>query len=251
MSDQLRFNVSSGRTDHEARNLSNELYNKEIRFYQVFTPRYDPRAVIFMFSHTSEKEKLLNLENLNEILRKCNCTLHSPGSNDPKEKSDRSIFLWNLSPGHFICYTIEDGNDVDETLDSVMLNMVNDIKEEVGKRGMQILEHHFIQHRPQDNPRGLKLTFCNIDQAKKFLAEDTSIRSGVLLARFKKQDVHIPIKQCKICRMTNHRAGDRNCRGTPRCPRCTSRDHTQPTMYCQPKCFSCGEGHSPALTDAP
>ena len=152
--------------------------------------------------------------------------------------------MWNLSPVHFIQYTIEDGNSVDETLNMVVTNFIEDIKTEVGKRGMKIEDHHFIQHNPDDVPKNLKLTFETREQAKKFLNEDTSIRSGVLLKRFKKPDEHIPIRQCKICRNTNHRAGDYKCTRVLRCPRCLSRDHSQPTTSCRPMCWTHKEGHS-------
>ena len=131
--------------------------------------------------------------------------MHIPTPSDSLLRSEKSIFLWNLSPVYFYFYTKEDGHHEDETLADAMLNMIEDIKTEVQKRDMQITEHHFIQHNPNDVPTNLKLTFASKEQAKMFREEDTSTLTGILLAKYKKFDQHIPIRQCKVCWKTDRR----------------------------------------------
>ena len=246
MSTQQRLCCTSGSTKSAAIKLSRQLADNGIFPYHIFTPRYEPRDIIIKFSHIDKKNELLNHEKLLEILVDCNCSLHTPTRSDVVDRSERSIFLWNLNPVFFFFVTREDGYEVDETLEQVMNETIEDIKSSVTQREMEITDHHFIQHNSNDVPRTLKLTFASIAQAKKFCEEDTNTSRGRFPAKFKKFDQHVPIKQCKICRMTDHRAGDTKCDKTPRCPRCLDPSHTQPldNNMCIPKCWTHGRGHS-------
>ena len=223
-----------------------ELSLKDIASTQSFTPRYDPKAImiIITFEDEKEKDKLLNLPYLDRLLTSIDVEVFKITPSNTLSRSEKIIFLWNLNPVNFYLYNIEEGNSIDETMDMKKKEMIEDITERIKHLGMIVTEHHFIQHDANAVPRALKITFESKEQANKFLKEDTQTRCRVLLSRSKKFNQHIPIKQCRICRKTNHREGDSTCRCDLRCPTCLSTEHSQPKDNCRPYCWIHKESHS-------
>ena len=65
-------------------------------------------------------QKLAKTHDTRVILKKHKVKLHKPIPSDTIEKSQRTIFMWNLNPSFFFCYTTEDGP---ETLEQKMDQM--------------------------------------------------------------------------------------------------------------------------------
>ena len=231
-----------------AHSLALELTSLDINHFDFYIPRYNTKMIVFKYNSLALKNKLLNYRDLEQLKRRYKFTLHRPIPSDTIDKSSRTIFVWNLNPSFFFCDTTEDGP---ETLDMKMSQMLQDLKFRLGTKDLNITDHHFIK---QDNkpPQSLKLTFESADQASRFNAEDTITRCEMLLARSKKFDQHVSIRQCGVCRKTDHYRGDPNkCDQKQRCPRCLSEDHSSPQVGCIPTCWTHRIGHSTGSEKCP
>ena len=124
-----------------------------------------------------------------------------------------------------------------------MDQMILDLKSRTAAKNLIIVDHHFIQYDGKP-PRTLKVTFENAEQASRDNPESIKTKLGMLLARSKKFDQHVSIRQCGVCRKTDHRRGDTNCDKKDRCPRCLSEDHITPEASCVPTCWTHKRGHS-------
>ena len=90
----------------------------------------------------------------------------------------------------------------------------------------------------------MSITFKDLEIADKFLAEDTHFDLGIIHAKNKNKHLHVPPKQCSICKKNSQRRGDSGCDGKRRCPRCLSQSHFTPSETCIPICWTHGRGHS-------
>ena len=222
----LRLALTEGNINQAINKLSTTLGGNDLRAEDYFPAPYDKdKIVIIRFVDEQQKTALLSHENFNTWLHDCKLSQIVNRPNTSAEISERSIFIWGI-PGYlFTLFTQADGMEEDETLDVKKEQIIDDLKSSLTPKGMKITDYHFIQRDPTDIPRNMRLTFENTDQAKKFLEEDTPCMHLTLPAYRKKKDRHIPIRQCKICRMTSHRQGDSVCDLIKRCPQCLSRTH--------------------------
>ena len=228
--------------------LALELTELSIHHYDFYVPRYNTKMIVFKYNSLTNKNKLLNLNVLENIMRRHKVKLHNPTPSDTIEKSSRTIFVWNLNPSLFFCHTTEDGL---ETLDMKMSQLIQDLKSKLATRDLKLVDHHFIRQDDKP-PKSVKLSFENADQASRFNSEDTATRCGMLLARSKKFDQHVSIRQCGVCRKTDHYRGDPNkCDHKQRCPRCLSEDHASPQVGCVPTCWTHRVGHSTGSEKCP
>ena len=178
-----------------AHSLALELTSLDINHYDFYVPRYNTKMIVFKYNSLANKDKLLNYRDLEQLKRRYKFKLHRPIPSDTIDKSSRTIFVWNLNPSFFFCDTTEDGP---ETLDMKMSQMLQDLKFRLGTKDLNITDHHFIKQYNKP-PQSLKLTFESADQASRFNSEDTVTRCGMLLARSKKFDQHVSIRQCGVC----------------------------------------------------
>lgn len=118
-----------------------------------------------------------------------------------------------------------------------------------------IESHHFITHQDQHGrklaPKSMRITFKNKEIAKKFIQTDSHFSLGYIMKNQKTWHTDINIIQCKVCRKVGHRRGNPRCDGKPRCPRCLSESHYQPTEDCTPVCHEHGSGHSTGSDKCP
>ena len=191
--------------------IAAEFIQNNIHHYDYYIPRFNPKMIIFKYQTAESKTKLLNLPSLNDILRKYNLTVHLPTPSNTIEKANRTIFVWNLNPNFFF-------HENDETLEIKLTQFIDDLKPRLSDRGLNLEQYHFIQPERTSVPKSVKITFTNKEQANKFCMEDTTTRLGVLLARSKKFDQFVSIKQCAVCRKTDHHKGDPKCKDGDRCP---------------------------------
>ena len=220
---QAKFVSTAGISQASAQLLAADLVYHGFNHYDYYVPRFNPKMIIFKYSFAATRDQLLKFQQLNDILRKYKCVPHTPIPSQTIGKSEKTIFMWNLNPNYFYCRTTEDGSETNESLDNKKDQLIADIKMRVANRNLSIIDHHFIPHDPTITPKSLKLTFSTKEQADQFNNEDTTTRLGVLLARSKKFDQFVSIRQCAVCRKTDHHKGDPKCDGEDRCPRCLSK----------------------------
>ena len=220
---QIKFvhaSVVSAATAHIFAPKLMELNFAHIDFYIA---RYNPKMIIFKYDSDITKNQVLSSPVLPDILLNYHFSIHKPTPSATIEKSLRTIIVLNLNPSYFFCHTTDEGT---ETLDNKKTQLVQDIKARISTRNMKISDFHFIQKDENTPLRTLKLTFSTKEEATKFNDENTTTSLGVLLARSKKFDQHVPIRQCGVCRKTDHRRGDpTKCDKKDRCPRCLSQQH--------------------------
>ena len=185
---QLRFKCTEGSPRYAADGLA-RIFNKgehNIRFIEHYIPKHESRTIICKFETDEDREKAENLPELDAYLTRFKCVRHRPAPGNSVEKALRTIFIWNLSPVYFYTYTRRDGHHIDETIQMKKDQLLQDLKERLQPRDMDIIDHHFIGHIPNTPPRILKLTFRTPEQAKKFNEEDTRTSLGILLKGIKK-----------------------------------------------------------------
>ena len=252
---QLRFECTEGSTEKASHLLGRLLSIENINYITYFVAPYNDKVICFKFSNQDIKDKVVLIENLETKLRKINCIKYHGDANVPnQDATDRTAFVFGLSPHYFYCFTTEDGFEHNETLD----DKLNEFMTELKKVEPNIESNHFITHTDNRGhklaPKSMRITFKDKDSAKTFIESDTKFELGYLNARQKIWHTDISIIQCKVCRKTGHRKGNAKCDKRPRCPRCLSLFHFQPLINsedCEPVCWEHGEGHSSGSDKCP
>ena len=250
---QLRLFVED---DHNcviaAQRLANLITSKGLIHSGFYFPDYRSRLVVFNFNSQQSKEQVLNLENLDNKLR----SLHFRpiDRNSEPNASHRTVFVNNLNPCHFYFWSPEEGGSDDESLTSKKAALIEDLKHQ--PEGADIEKFHFnnlydnnFEEKP---PKTLKLTFKSVAAADRFIKMDTFLTLAPILARNKRWNTNIPIRQCGICKKTDHARGSPQCDRKLRCPRCLSEEHsTPPSTLCEMRCHTHGtEGRRPHITSS-
>ena len=247
----LRFITLSGSTNEAVANLSKLYANNEISYENVYIPRTNPKLVVFQFANESDKNKAATLASLEANLDKFKVKKYNP-ANPNMDCNDRKVFISNLNPAFFYCWTKENGHP--ETLEDKLEQFITTLKNKLGD-GI-IVEHHFIQHLvngAKQTPRCMTITFNDRSSAEDFIGCDTFFGNAMLRKNQKRWNIHIPLKQCSKCKQTNHKLNDPSCPRKAKadiCARCLSEDHTHP-IDCTPKCWLHGLGHSSSSDRCP
>ena len=243
-------------TEHHCPQLAaNKLHafftNEGVRTEEFFNPHYNPKLMVFVFPDRNNKEKALNLRHFARELDRWKFKTHT--SNHHQNDDHKTIYVHSLNERHFHTYSIADGNDRDETLKEKVDDLIEGLKR--SREGADMEKFHFMWPGEEyaNPPKTLLITFKNLRAAEDFLKVDTFPRGSPIPIRkyHKRFHKHVSIRQCSICKQTNHRRGDSSCSQEPHCPKCWSTEHIEATSDCIPFCWKCKEGHSSGSNKCP
>lgn len=230
------------------------LNEKKITHNGYRVNRTDTKQIIFVFSSSQIKESILQFPNFSEKLKECK---FKPLNETPYcNTAHRTVFIRNLKACNFFFVTRADGNETDETLESKINQFKEDLKT-TPIHGLEMEDFHFIRNFKNDGsgerlpPRAMTITFSSLKNAENFIKSDTYLPQSWIPATDKQFNRSFNIRQCNVCKQTNHRKGDTSCTNIKKCYRCLSADHPTPTAHCVPTCWSCGPGHQSSSTICP
>ena len=243
--EEIRFLCVEGNTWEGASRISGLMGSThKAKFINYYFPGHNEKLIVFQFTDIAEKEKFLSIPELETELRKIKCKLYKPNTTEDPNLIHRQVFVYGMNGCYFYRYNKEDGSR--ETLDERLEKFMNHLKEALPEEAIE--NHRYIQHLDYNGtkkaPRTMVLTFKSLPLAEDFLKTDTHFYMGVIRARHKAFNKHIPIKQCSVCRKTDHRKGDTRCDRVARCARCLSPRHTVVQPACIPTCWEHSRGHS-------
>ncbi|CAL4202563.1 unnamed protein product, partial [Meganyctiphanes norvegica] len=227
-----------------AHHLSSFFHSERISVLKHYVPHYNKKIVFFNFNSVAHKEKALNSSELAATLTRLKFKPIdlSPGYSNV---SHRKVYINALCPNHFDLY--QDG----DTIESKQNQLVHKIK--ATPEGAAIVDHHFIRSPvdPVNDPYGAKkapssmtATFRDFKAAEDFIAVDSNIEHGIIVARNKRFHKEVPLVICNQCWRTGHRRGSTECDKIAVCRKCRSTDHTAPLVSCDAKCSIHGLGHT-------
>ena len=239
---------------YAVKQVSAHLSQCAIRTYGVVQANHNPNIFFIKLPTVEMKEKVLTEQSLPQILNRWGFAPLLPhvsaevanrtafGTNSVH----RMVFVNALSPLYFQCFTAEEtGEEEDDTLQGKMDELTAKIKQT--PEGAEIEDIHF--NRQYDRqieiaPRTCLITFQTVVAAQAFINTETTIPLSCIKKSNKKFHVAIRIKQCLVCKQTNHRKGDRMCSLQYHCSRCWSTSHSAPLEeQCDDICWNCGPGH--------
>ena len=245
--EEIRLTCENSNSWVAAMKLGNLLGKNRLMYLTYYNPKHKPYLVVFKFGSVKDRQKVENHSCYWDWLVKCKLKPYKPpiGQQMSYDAEKRTIFCFNLSRSYFQTWNDETEEENLTTLKACEARFKGYLNKYLPE---QIEEIHLIKRQEKDYARAMTITFKTQEQAAKFVDSDTFIGLTWLLRTNKKYDQKIRVPQCKVCKETNHQAGDRKCRGTPRCPRCAETDHTDindSRCSSAPYCLTCRElGHS-------
>ena len=256
---QIKFTITDGDSQTGLAKISRYLGLKKMLFYDCYIASYDTNIAVFKFSNNDIKNNVLNIPTLKKDLKEINVQLPSLESTDgqprqPYNPEHCTVFIRNLNPVYFYCFTRAEGGDKDETQQDKLNELITNIKNCSSVENKDFISHHFNQDLVDGksmDPRTMTITFSNKAIADKFIKEDTVLEFGTIRSAHKEFHTEVKVPQCAVCKKTCHRKNSPACDKQVRCPRCLSTDHTKP-INCTPKCWTHGPtGHSTGSNRCP
>ena len=246
---KLRFIHQSGEAWNHASKLSASFNFRQLLFEDIYVPPHNKAMVVFKFKNSEDKEKVLTHPDLEDILQRKGFIKHTPVVDDTTKESDRTVFIWRLSPLMFTPFKTQ------PELEYNKIYFENTLDKHFANKGYMDTELQFLHTPDLTPPKQMRIKFSCKEDADSFVAEDTRFEYIYIFKKFKKIDQHIPIPQCKTCRKKSHRTGHSDCQGDRRCPRCLSTTHFVPNdrdpVACPPYCWTHKEGHSTGSAKCP
>ena len=235
---QLRLLSSDPNPLLQASNLGLICTSNQIKLTGFFSPQHNQKLVYFEFDSSQDKENVLLMDNLIQNLTDLNFQLPSSENINIHNYNHRTIFINNIDICNFNLFTLK-------TLDQRLNEIISVIKNT--DEGQHVVSHHFIQHRNADNvklpPRSLLLTFNSLSAANIFNTTDTQLTYSLIKSSSKQFHQPVKIRQCTICKQTNHFKGDPRCDNLLCCPKCRRTCHTVPNDTCIATCWLHDTGH--------
>ena len=255
---QIKFTITDGDSQTGLAKISRYLGLKKMLFYDCYIASYDTNIAVFKFSNNDIKNNVLSIPTLKKDLAEINVQLPSLESTDgqprqPYNPEHCTVFIRNLNPVYFFCFTRAEGSDKDETQEDKLKEFFTNIKNCSSIENKDFITHHYNQDLVDGksmDPRTMTITFSNKAVAEKFIKEDTVLELGTIRAAHKDFHTDVKVPQCAVCKKTCHRKNSPACDKKVRCPRCLSTEHTSP-INCTPKCWTHGPNHSTGSNRCP